>query len=321
VKNVLSGIVALVFAGGIAGSCGGSTGAIGGDAAVSCGGSGERCCNTAACDNGLTCGAGTCSDSEAREGSVTDSASGSGGDVAVLDGAGSPPDPEAGPSMGDSGLADVADDASAGPCKSGEYKGPFAGNYTSHLTSIGIPIPVKGSVDVTLAVAGSAQATCMLAGEARPCNQLFSLQNGTITGVDDAINEGDASVGGFPYFCTMTGTLDCTNKKLVNGWLQCTYCIGAVTVADGGAACSLGNGVGGTSGVGGHFAGPMTASYEYGSVSFVTGTWNGSEALAGNDGGSPGPDGGPLSNYLSDSGVYLGAGQFGGSGTWSASPR
>jgi hypothetical protein len=73
--------------------------------------------------------------------------------------------------------------------------------------------------------------------------------------------------------------------------------------------------------VGGHFAGPMTASYDYGTVSFVMGAWNGSEALAGNDGGSPGPDGGPLSNYLSDSGLYIGPGQFGGSGAWSASPQ
>jgi hypothetical protein len=319
VRRALAGIVALVVAGAIAASCGGSTDSdpARGDASAAgvtaCGSSGEPCCNGAACDNGLTCSARACSLSGTDHADPSDAA-------LIQDAAGNPPSLDAGTTNVDGALVD-ADDANAGPCKGGEYKGPFAGNYTSHVTSVGIPIPVKGSVDVTLAVAGSAQATCMLSGEARPCNQLFALHDGTITGVDDPINEGDASVGGFPYFCTMTGVLDCASKKLVNGWLQCTYCIGPVTVADGGVACSQGNGVGGTSGVGGHFAGPMTASYDYGTVSFVMGAWNGSEALAGNDGGSPGPDGGPLSNYLSDSGLYIGPGQFGGSGAWSASPQ
>jgi hypothetical protein len=112
--------------------------------------------------------------------------------------------------------------------------------------------------------------------------------------------------GSCPFFCTVTGKLDCQARKLVDGWIQCTYCVGPV--ADGGAACAV---------VGGHFAGPMTADYDANAHAFVMGTWNGAEALAGNDGSSPGPDGGPLSSYLSDSG-YLGPGQFGGSGTWTA---
>jgi hypothetical protein len=40
-------------------------------------------------------------------------------------------------------------------------------------------------------------------------------------------------------------------------------------------------------------------------LAFIMGTWNGAEALAGNDGGSPGPDGGTIWDYLSDSG-YVG---------------
>ncbi len=62
----------------------------------------------------------------------------------------------------------------------------------------------------------------------------------------------------------------------------------------------------------------MTASYDVGTKAFVMGTWNGAEALAGNDGTMPGPDGGPISAYLTDSGVYLGPNSFGGSGVWGA---
>jgi hypothetical protein len=54
------------------------------------------------------------------------------------------------------------------------------------------------------------------------------------------------------------------------------------------------------------------------SYSFVNGQWNGAEALAGNNGMMPGPDGGSVWNYLSDSGLYIGPGDFGGSGTWNA---
>jgi hypothetical protein len=204
-----------------------------------------------------------------------------------------------------------------GPCKGGKYTGTFAGSYTSHITGVGIPIPVQGDVNLDLDQEGSSGQQCMVMGEFESCSNVFSLQNGTITGTADEIKIGDAAgVGGFPYFCTMTGTLDCKAKKLVNGWIQCTYCIGPL--ADGGMACSLFNGVGGTTGVGGHFAGPLTANYDYGLLAFVDGNWNGAESLAGNDGGSPTPDGGSIWNYLSDSGTYLGPGDFGGSGPWNA---
>jgi hypothetical protein len=210
---------------------------------------------------------------------------------------------------------DGAVQVSSGPCKGGHYGGSFTGSYTSHLTAVGIPIPVTGNVDMTLDQQGTANQTCQPEGEIPvPCNQVFTLKNGTITGVADSVTVGDASTGGFPYFCTMTGTLDCASKRLDMGWIQCTYCVGPLD--DGGMSCQFLNGVLGTTGVGGHFAGPLTANYDVSKLAFVMGTWNGAEALAGNDGTMPGPDGGPISEYLTDSG-YVGF-NFGGNGTWTA---
>jgi hypothetical protein len=202
-----------------------------------------------------------------------------------------------------------------GPCKGGFYKGSFGGQYNSHLTVIGIPIPVTGDVQLTLFQEGTSGQQCMVEGEFEQCSDVFSLQNGTIQGTADEVHLGDASFGGFPYYCSLTGTLDCKDKVLVDGWIQCTYCIGPLV--DGGGACFIGNGVAGTTGVGGHFAGPLTANYDYGSLAFVMGSWNGAESLAGNDGGSPGPDGGPYQNYLNDAG-YIGPTDYGGLGTWNA---
>lgn len=205
----------------------------------------------------------------------------------------------------------------SGPCKGGHYTGTFAGLYTSHITGIGFPLPVTGNVELNLDQQGTADQTCHPEGELPvPCSDVFTLKDGTITGIADEIHLADASGGGFPYYCTMTGTLDCNAKKLDNGWIQCTYCIGPL--ADGGMSCSLLDGVGGTTGVGGHFAGPLTADYDIKALAFVNGNWNGAEALAGNDGTMPGPDGGSIWNYLSDAGTYLGPGDFGGSGPWNA---
>ena len=44
-------------------------------------------------------------------------------------------------SLGDSTVAA----GNSGPCQGGKYKGTFAGLYTSHLTGVGIPIPVTGN--------------------------------------------------------------------------------------------------------------------------------------------------------------------------------
>jgi hypothetical protein len=209
------------------------------------------------------------------------------------------------------GDASSPPNTSSGPCKGGFYGGSFTGSYTSFLTGVGVPIPVAGDVRLTLNQAGAAGQQCQLDGEFTDCSTVFTLQNGTITGTADLL---------FGYYCTMTGTLDCNKKKLDDGWIVCTYCTGPLlgdAGAGGAPVCPA---------VAGQFAGPLTASYDVNQLAFVNGTWNGAEALCPlegtqkvcNDGGSPGPDGGPISNFLSDSGLYVGPGDFGGSGQWGA---
>jgi hypothetical protein len=206
--------------------------------------------------------------------------------------------------MGDTGLPANNDQ---GACKGGHYGGSFGGMYSSGLTFIGLSIPVTGNVELTLNQEGSAGMQCSVHGEEISCDNVFSLQNGTIQGTADGL---------FPYFCKMTGTLNCVNKKLVDGWIECTYCLGPLS--DGGDSCALG-GSDGQAGLGWYFSGPLTADYNTATLSFVNGAWNGSEALGMNDGGQPTPDGGPVSRYISDAGYGLGqAGQFGGTGTWNA---
>jgi hypothetical protein len=212
-------------------------------------------------------------------------------------------------------------------CKAGYYAGAFTGNYSSHLTLFGIDIPVSGNVQLTLDQEGSSNQTCMIdvQGEGvttESCSDVFTLSGGTITGVADG---NDAGGGGFPYYCSMTGTLDCAKKVLDNGWIECTYCLGAVVDPDGGnggnplATCAL---------AGGNFSGRLTANYDTSTLAFTDGTWNGAEVLCGgiagtstatcNDGGSPGPEGGAATNYLVADGGYGLAPHFGGAGSWSA---
>jgi hypothetical protein len=213
-------------------------------------------------------------------------------------------------------------------CKAGFYQGAFTGTYSSNL-AFGFPLTVSGNVELTLDQQGSADKDCMIdiVGEGittETCNNVFTLSGGTITGVaDKAGSIGDAAVGGFPYFCQLTGTLDCAKTILDNGWIECTYCIGPL--ADGGGACDL---------FGGRFAGPLTANYDTSTLAFTDGTWNGAESLCTTDAGSnmggtcnngtmPGPEGGPVSNYLALDGGYglqLGGVQtkFGGAGAWGA---
>jgi hypothetical protein len=130
---------------------------------------------------------------------------------------------------------------------------------------------------------------------------------------------GDSGLGGFPYFCYMSGTLDCAKKKLVGGWIECVYCVVGViedSGTDAGMACAPSvAGLG--SGVYGNFAGPLTADYDTGKFELVNGTWNGAEALAHNNGMMPGPEGGPVTNYLALDGGY-GFNSYGGAGTWNA---
>lgn len=205
--------------------------------------------------------------------------------------------------------------SAASMCKGGHYVGTFDGSYSSNLI-IGIPLQVSGNVDMTLNAYGSPTQTCTFQGETESCSNFYQLSGGTVTGVATStkIDPLDPTPSGYPYFCTMTGTLDCKAKKLVGGWIQCTYCV--TQLADGGMGCTQAiSGLGG--GIGGQFAGPVTANYDTNTFSFVNGTWNGAEALAGNNGMSPGPDGGPISSYLALDGGY-GIGNYGGSGTWNA---
>jgi hypothetical protein len=230
-------------------------------------------------------------------------------------------------------------------CKGGFYEGSFGGLYSSRLTLIGANIPVVGDVQLTLHQEGTGTQTCMFQGESELCSNIFSVQGGIIKGTADGL---------FPYYCTLTGTLGCKQKKLVNGWIECTYCVGSLN--DGGMSCmngGSGNGDshGGVTGTGGQFAGPLTADYFYtstggdggagaidgggsGPPAFGTvppplganasdydpGAWNGAEALAAYSGSGPLPDGGALGNYLSDAGYgRIGvASDFGGDGWWYA---
>jgi hypothetical protein len=206
---------------------------------------------------------------------------------------------------GPSPLPDASDATAPASC-GGTYSGPFVGSYSSSL-ALGIPLAVAGTVTIPLAPAGAAGTTCAFAGDTRDCGSLFFVQDGTVAASANSTGMvGDATIGGYPYRCSVTGAVDCVTGAFVGGWLECTYCIGSFTSA---GTCSV---------VGGKFAGTMTASYDLATHAFVDGTWNGTEALAGNDGGSPGPEGGPPSAYLSDSGTYGFAGPYGGSGTWSA---
>ncbi len=156
-------------------------------------------------------------------------------------------------------------------CKAGKYDGLFTGSYSSGLVA-GIPLSVTGNVDLTLNQAGTPMMTCVVRGEGfESCSDVFPVSGGSVTGVANQLGMiGDANIGGFPYYCTVTGTLDCAKKVLVDGWIQCTYCVGPL--GDGGASCTLG--------IGGHFAGPVTASYDTSNHAFVDGSWNGAAALA-----------------------------------------
>ena len=207
-------------------------------------------------------------------------------------------------------------------------------------------IPVTGDVQLTLHQQGSGQQMCTFQGESESCSNIFSVQNGAIQGTADGL---------FPYFCTLTGTLGCKQKKLVGGWINCTYCLGPLN--DGGMSCAIGGSGGGAAdggltGTGGQFAGPLTADYFYNSTGgdggagaidgggkapplfgtvppplganasdYDPGSWNGAESLAGYSGHGRLPDGGMLYDYLDLDAGYgkIGAmNDFGGYGWWFA---
>jgi hypothetical protein len=193
-------------------------------------------------------------------------------------------------------------------CKAGFYEGPVAGSYFSD-TGLDA-LSVTGNIKFALSQQGSSDQMCSIeiAGEGvttEVCSNVFVISGATIEGV--MANPGDGATGDVPYSCVVTGTLDCGHERLANGWMQCSYCAGP-GAGDAGS-CEVG--------ADGRFAGPLTAAYDTTTVAFLGGTWNGAEALAGNDGGTPGPDGGPFTDYLALDGGY-GDGRYGGSGGWSA---
>ncbi|HEX4473694.1 MAG TPA: hypothetical protein VH142_01380 [Polyangiaceae bacterium] len=145
-------------------------------------------------------------------------------------------------------------------CEPGHYAGTFTGFYASYLTFVGVPIPVAGNVDLRLDQSSN--------------GEFYTITDGTVQGTVDVILA--------QYKCDIVGTLDCAQKKLVNGRLEnCTYCVG-VFLGDSGIC----------GGVEGHFAGPLTADYDAANQSFENGLWKGVE---------PTP---------TDSGIYGGSGQW-----------
>ena len=89
-------------------------------------------------------------------------------------------------------------------------------------------------------------------GESGRCSDFFLVKDGTITGVADAVQTADASFTGFPYHCTLTGTLGCQEKKLFDGWIECVYCLGPLDPDT--HMCSVLPG----DSTAGRFAGPLT---------------------------------------------------------------
>jgi hypothetical protein len=321
-KTIAAAVLALGLALSLVESCGGSvqgaSGSVGSDASsgggsssgsasggtpdatASCGALEAACCNGTACNAGLVCLGGTCAPSASSGGSSSSGSGAGSGSSSGSSGTGGAPV--------DSAL-DLETSTPLGPsCKGGSYVGPITGNYTSHLTTVGLSVPAAGQVRLVLEQAGGTTMTCTIEGESEDCSNVFLVQSGTIAGTLNATSTDAGQVGGFPFFCTVTGTLNCPARKLIDGWMECTYCVGPLN--DGGTSCALGSG--------GQFAGVMTATYDGQAFAFTNGTWNGAEALGGNNGSTPGPDGGPPASYLSDSGIYEGPGQYGGSGTWGA---
>jgi hypothetical protein len=180
-----------------------------------------------------------------------------------------------------------------------------------------VPLVATGVVSFSLGALGVSQASCLVGGRAEPCSDVFWIRNGTVTCVmNEPATMGDGSAGSYSYSCALSGYLDCSTRELVGGWVQCTVCAGLL--ADASAGCSAIDDAGDEAGVGGQFAGPLAASYDTATLTFI-GTWNGADGLAGYDAGSPATDPRPVPPYLSLDGGY-GDGNYGGSGTWTGTP-
>lgn len=117
----------------------------------------------------------------------------------------------------------------AGSCKPGKYSGTFDGLYTSPAAA-NFPVPVSGAVDLTL--------------EQSQDGEFFRLANGKMKGL----------VYGFiPFASDLTGTLDCTSLKLVDGFMpKGTYNVFGVDYP---------------------YEGPLDADYDKLTNAFVNGQW------------------------------------------------
>jgi hypothetical protein len=183
--------------------------------------------------------------------------------------------------------ADVVGLLEGPACKLGNYTGAFTGTYTSYLAASSNSLSVVGQVDLTLGF--DLGENC---GEGCPPIPPCIIKSGVISGMANGI---------YPFSCEVTGELTpYTLTSLDNAFASCRYC--AVGPTPDGGGCALY----------GHFEGPVTAAFDSQTSSFVDGAWRGYEEAALDDAGLP--DGGSIS----DSGLYVGPGSYGGTGTWSA---
>jgi hypothetical protein len=183
-------------------------------------------------------------------------------------------------------------------CLPGHYLGTLEGTYASSLTVVGLPIPFAANIDLLLERSASG-------GEI----PVYTVANGTLTGLSTLPN-GLFSGLSSQLRCRISGSLDCAQKKLIDGALRdCAYCFLGADF-DGGAFYDGGA----CSGIEGHFQGPLYADYDSTTHAFVHGTWNAQDLSPLDDGGVPLPDGGAID----DAGLPIGPGNYGGSGTWEA---
>ncbi|HEX7668407.1 MAG TPA: hypothetical protein VF395_02430 [Polyangiaceae bacterium] len=119
----------------------------------------------------------------------------------------------------------------AGSCKPGHYSGTYTGNYVTAVYGGGIlPVAISGTVDLTLNQSQD--------------GEFFALADGKISGLVYGI---------IPFSSGLTGTLNCTTLKLVNGFMP--------------------NGKYNFLGVDYFFEGPLDADYDKLTNQFVNGKW------------------------------------------------
>jgi hypothetical protein len=190
------------------------------------------------------------------------------------------------------GEADTADATSSAPtratgdCDFGSYSGTFSGTYASYRTATSVPFSVMGSVQLAL-VQGSPDGTSNCGEGCFP--QVCIIDSGVFSGTTGS---------GLPVTCTLTGLLNMSQSpSLAGGTIDCSYCTHSTNI---GACLDYG-----------HFGGTLAATFDP-TTSSLVGSWTGEEEPELDNGGPP--DG----SVISDAGFYVGPGNFGGSGTWTA---